>query len=105
MEKRSESSEETSTPVGPAPTMTKWRRERFWEVVRPGMEAFSKQSWSLEAISMASLAVRRKRAFSDTPGVLKVWLVLCKGCKEVDGYHMTGPGRLRWRGIFRKEEL
>jgi hypothetical protein len=52
--------------------------------VRPGMEAFSKQSWSLEAMSMASLAVRRKRAFSDTPGVLKVWLVLCKGCKYMD---------------------
>jgi len=104
VEKRSESSEETSTPVGPAPTMTKWRRERFWEVVRPGMEAFSKQSWSLEAISMASLAVRRKRAFSDTPDVLKVWLVLWKGYKYVYVYHMTGRRRLRRRGILKREE-
>jgi hypothetical protein len=103
VEKRSESSEETSTPVGPAPTMTKWRRECFWEGVRPGMEAFSKQSWSLEAMSMASLAVRRKRAFSDTPGVPKVWLVLWKGCKYVDVYYITNWRRLR--RIFKKEEV
>jgi hypothetical protein len=29
-----------------------------------------------EAMSIASLAVRRKRSFEVTPGVLKVWLVL-----------------------------
>ncbi len=42
------------------------------------MEAFSKQSWIREEMRMASLAVRRKRACEETPGVLKVWLVLCK---------------------------
>jgi hypothetical protein len=47
---------------------------------------------------MASLAVRRKRAFSDTPGVLKVWFVLWKGCKYVDRYHMTSRGQLRREG-------
>jgi hypothetical protein len=76
VEKRSESSEDTSTPVGPAPTITKWRRECFWASVRPGMEAFSKQSWMREAIFIASLALRRKTACSDTPGVLKVLFVL-----------------------------
>jgi hypothetical protein len=64
-------------PVGPAPTITKCRSELCWVGVSVGMEAFSKRSWMRVATRIASLALRRKSAFSDTPGVPNVLLVLC----------------------------
>ena len=100
-------------PAGPATTITKCRSELCWVGVSVGMEAFSKRSWMRVATRIASLALRRKRAFSDTPGVPNVLLVLCEmfqshqisAKEEVKNFSLETHSRSNNNDIITQNEL
>jgi len=69
---RLESSPANSTPVGPPPTITKFSSLLLSASCVPGIWLFAMFLISLSLIALASATSLRGRAYSSTPGMLKV---------------------------------